>query len=225
MSLRRAFWDAGGRADFLKAEEVSYADGAVFIPLMVTLLQPGRLGAEERGRRVGCRWGGRGVLTLWLSPEQNFGGHQLKNCTGCFSSDMRSSSSFFTSVLILFVYWRVMYNLMLRHLSLWGSCTLGWCVWNVKKRSKWDLCVCSSSQVSSPRLWWTGSCDGEVRLPPQRFWLPSGCKEAEGQLRQRLAVCLEIWQDRRHDLSDPRLRRLGTRQWELPDSSEVGSPI
>lgn len=84
------------------------------------------------------------------------------------------------------------------------------------------VCVCSSSQVSGAGLRWTGSCDGEVRLPPQRVRLPPGGEEAEGQLRQRLAVCLEIWQDGRHELPDPRLRRLGTRQRELPDPSEVG---
>lgn len=67
------------------------------------------------------------------------------------------------------------------------------------------------AQVSSSWLWRTGSCDGKVRLSSQRVRMPPGRKEAERQLCQWFSVCVEIWEDRRHDMSNSRLRRLRTR--------------
>lgn len=77
-------------------------------------------------------------------------------------------------------------------------------------------------QVSCSRLRRPGSRDGEVCLAPQRLRLPPGCKEAEGQLRQRLSVCVEVWQDGWDELPHTWLRRLGTRQRKLPHTPQVG---
>lgn len=52
--------------------------------------------------------------------------------------------------------------------------------------------------------------------------MSSSSQEAEGQLRQRLPVCLEIWQNRWDELPDAWMRRLGTRQRQFPHPSQVG---
>lgn len=77
-------------------------------------------------------------------------------------------------------------------------------------------------QVSGPRLWRSGSCDREVRVSPQRIRLPPSGQAAEGRLHEWLPVHMEGWEDRRHVLSHPGLWWLGSRQWELPHTSEVG---
>ncbi len=90
MSLRRAFWDAGGRAERLEAEEVSSAERAVFVLLMVTLLWPGGLGGEEGEEEgdVGEEVSRDSVSPPSLhqmSPEQICGGYFLKTGTSGFS--------------------------------------------------------------------------------------------------------------------------------------------
>ena len=78
------------------------------------------------------------------------------------------------------------------------------------------------SQVSGPGLWRSGSCDREVCISPQCIRLPPSGQAAEGRLHEWLPVHMEGWEDRRHVLSHPGLWWLGSRQWELPHTSEVG---
>ena len=99
------------------------------------------------------------------------------------------------------------------------------CKWGERGRVLTDLCDPFSPQVSSPRLWRTGSRDGEIRISPQCVGLPPGGQAAEGWLRQRLPVCMEVREDRWHVVPDPGLRWIRTCQRELPDPSEVGGAL
>lgn len=98
------------------------------------------------------------------------------------------------------------------------------------KKWEWKRFTCGTFfsfdpfKVSGPRLRRSGPRDGQVRVPQERVRLPPGCQEAEGRLPERHPVHVEVWQDGGHVVPDSRLRRLGSRQRQLPDTSQVGSP-
>lgn len=77
-------------------------------------------------------------------------------------------------------------------------------------------------KVSGSRLRRPGTRDGQVRVPQKRVGVPPSCQEAKGRLPERHPVHVEVWQDGGHVLPHSRLRRLGSRQRELPDTSQVG---
>lgn len=77
-------------------------------------------------------------------------------------------------------------------------------------------------KVSGPGLRRSGTRDGQVRVPQKRVGVPPSCQEAKGRLPERHPVHVEVWQDGGHVLPHSRLRRLGSRQRELPDTSQVG---
>lgn len=77
-------------------------------------------------------------------------------------------------------------------------------------------------QVSSPRVWRSGTCDREVCIPQKRVRMPHSSQETEGWLSKRHPVHMEVRQDGGHVLPDAGLWRLGSRQRKFLDASEVG---
>lgn len=77
-------------------------------------------------------------------------------------------------------------------------------------------------QVSSPRLWWSGTCNRKICIPQKCIWMSHSSQEAKRRLSERHSVHMEVWKDRGHVLPNSRLRRLRSRQWQLSDTSKVG---
>lgn len=77
------------------------------------------------------------------------------------------------------------------------------------------------AQVSGSWLRWAWTHQWQIRLAPERLGVPPRSPQTEGRIPQRLLVFLEIVEKRRPDLPHPGLRRLRTRQRELPHSQEV----